>query len=342
MRVVRAIFMLQLAAFGCRWVCAGDPATVFRDLVEKHFPAEYAEARSGYGIEFHTDEGWEPLPEALPDRITVLIHGVDEPGRLWVDLIPRLDAAGFPACRFTYPNDQSIRDSAAFLSDCLIQLSSRGVTRIAIVAHSMGGLVAREALTNPVLGYTEQVERETVPCVVALIMVGTPNHGSALAALRGIAEIRDQFFRLVRGDGHLFGGLADGCGEAGKDLMPDSEFLKTLNARPNPENVSLTIVAGIASPLTGDALDAYVRKLADVLPNVDEEAARRVRDSLRQVTEGIGDGAVSLESTKLDGVEDHVVVKADHISMLHTEIGSRLPPAVPVVIDRLRRVWQQP
>ena len=50
----------------------------------------------------------------------------------------------------------------------------------------MGGLVSREMLTRPEIEYNASAKNRRVPEVVALIMVGTPNHGSQLARLQGV------------------------------------------------------------------------------------------------------------------------------------------------------------
>ncbi|NIO09464.1 MAG: acetyltransferase, partial [Deltaproteobacteria bacterium] len=53
-----------------------------------------------------------------------------------------------------------------------------------------------------------------MPAVTALIMVGTPNHGSQLARLRVFTEMRDQLARLTKGEINWLGGILDGAGEA--------------------------------------------------------------------------------------------------------------------------------
>jgi len=55
-----------------------------------------------------------------------------------------------------------------------------GVERIVVVAHSMGGLVARSYLQN----------LDGKDCLAGLITIGTPHHGTALAALPVAENIR--------------------------------------------------------------------------------------------------------------------------------------------------------
>lgn len=81
--------------------------------------------------------------------------------------------------------------------------------RIDLVAHSMGGLVARTYLQ--MLGGARRVDR--------LVTLGTPHHGSHAATFIPT--------RLVR------------------QLLPESAFVRRLNAQPAPESVrTLSIVAG--------------------------------------------------------------------------------------------------
>jgi pimeloyl-ACP methyl ester carboxylesterase/O-acetyl-ADP-ribose deacetylase (regulator of RNase III) len=79
----------------------------------------------------------------------------------------RLRAAGFDADFWGYDWRQDIADTAARLA---AHLKKERAGEVAIVAHSMGGLVARAALK---LG---------APKVSRLVMLGTPNHGSFLAS----------------------------------------------------------------------------------------------------------------------------------------------------------------
>ena len=60
-------------------------------------------------------------------------------------------------------------------------------------------------------------------------------------------------------------------------------------------------------------------------------------DALDEVSAGAGDGTVSLESTRLAGVKDHVVVEGNHMSMIRNVrvVSPRVPPAVPLILDRL-------
>ncbi len=155
-----------------------------RNAVEKAFPQDVAIVAESFGLFAYRmqSEGSKRIDSAAPSM--VLIHGLDDPGKVWMNLAPGLDAKGLDVWEMRYPNDQPVVDSARFFGGELTDLKTRGINQIIIVAHSMGGLVSREMLTNPRIAYAAKVHTGAAPRVVGLIMVGTPNHGSQLARFR--------------------------------------------------------------------------------------------------------------------------------------------------------------
>ena len=98
---------------------------------------------------------------------------------VWEDIPDRLTASSFDPWRFYYPYDQAIFDNADLLGDAVGMLLSGnlvgvpsydGDARVNIVAHSMGGLVARY--------YIQDANYDLRNDVGKLLMLGTPNHGS--------------------------------------------------------------------------------------------------------------------------------------------------------------------
>ena len=285
----------------------------FRTLVEQWFPEEAAEAKARFGVWVYHQADQPPVRLAdtkVPQRVIVLIHGLDDPGRVWITLRPVLQEKGYTVAQLEYPNDQSIVDSTRLAAEQFAMLKQHGAERIDIIAHSMGGLVARDLLTDP------QYDQTTMPTINRLIMVGTPQQGSKMAPMRFAAEWRDQFSRSVDDQvaaPGLLGGIFDGAGEAGIDLLPGSEFLTALNARPLPAEVNMTIIAGRMTPELGEAVEG--------------------------AAESIGDGCVSVESSKLPGVEDYTLVTGTHLSIVRnvTVSSTRTPPAMPIILDRLAK-----
>jgi len=313
-----------------------------RKLLRERFPALYASGLADYGLHHYVAGRWQALPASMSPRVVVLVHGLDEPGKLWTGLSPRLAQKNRSICELRYPNDQPIRHSAAFFLDCLCDLRTRGTTEVVVVAHSMGGLVSREMLTNPEMEFADLCKAKAVPVVSGLIMVGTPNNGSALAQARVFAEMRDQFMRLINGNGHILGGIVDGAGEAGKDLLPTSSFLRELNARSQPEGVRITIIAGLANPVARSELAERLASWRQRMPGNLRRSFQEFEEGLKGVSDSIGDGVVSLESTKISGVSDHNIVQGNHLSIIRnvTAGSDRLPPAVPIIVDRIKQIWE--
>jgi len=304
-----------------------------RESVEGEFPDLAKAVRSRYGIkpviENNTESGGM-------DHCVVLIHGLDDPGKVWMNLKPKLIDKGFRVWIFTYPDDQPISDSARFFFKEMKTLKNNKVEDVSIVAHSMGGLVAREMLTNPELSYAKTATDGTVPAVSSLIMVGTPNYGSLLAQLRIFTEFRDQLSNLFMGDYVWIEGIMDGAGEAGIDLAPDSVFLKELNNRPHPKHLNMAVIAGVMSPMTSERIQQFARDIDEETRANTKETDSTVADFLNSMSLRLGDGIVSVDSAELDGYPIHVV-EGTHLSIIRNinKSSERVPPAVPIVMEYL-------
>ncbi len=318
-----------------------------RVFMEQWFPEQAAAARMQYGLRVVRPNGQRSeLPHHFAiEYAVVLVHGIDEPGDIWDSLIPHLQKAGYTAIEFFYPNDQPIVDSAKLLAVELARLRGLGIEQVSLVSHSMGGLVCREMLTSPEappeISDTELTLPGALPGglpgVDRLIMVGTPNGGSSLAPLRLVGEMREQVIRYFSGDGGLFGSMFDGAGEAQVDLLPGSSFLRTLNARPHPAGVHYTSIAGIASPISEAKIRQWDRQAKGYLSKQGQAMALALRGALAGLVRGVGDGCVSLASTRLAGVTDHVTVEANHRTLLRQvgPFGEEVPVAIPIILDRL-------
>jgi pimeloyl-ACP methyl ester carboxylesterase len=307
-----------------------------RETVKKKFPEQTAKFSQTIGL-FHFKTGKKVSDVTGQfNRSVVLVHGLDDPGKVWQVLAPELVKHAFDVWLLHYPNDQPVVESARLFFDELKQLAQLRTHQISIVAHSMGGLVSREMLTDPELAYARAADAQHVPRVEMLIMVGTPNHGSQVARFRVFGEIRDHLVRISKGDANWLGAILDGAGEAKIDLLPNSRFLNELNTRPHPPGVDMLIIAGIASPWNENDINRWVGNVRQQVSPDQQEQVDAFGDYMISMTHGLGDGLVTVESTRLEGIP-HLTVDGTHLSIIRniTRDSQRIPPAVPIIVDQL-------
>jgi len=312
--------------------------TQIRKTVKEMFPEKAAEFSQTFGL-FLFEADQELLREEILGRKTVvLIHGLDDPGKVWQNLAPELAKDDYNVLLMEYPNDQPVVESSQLFFEELQELKEFGIDRISIVAHSMGGLVSREMLTSPKFEYYNSVSESLVPQVARFIMVGTPNHGSQMARFRWFGEVRDHLARLSKGEINWQGAIFDGAGEAKIDLLPESSFLTELNSRPHPEDIDMLIIAGISSPWQENDIKRVVGDIRLKVPEDQHELVDDVGEYMIEMTHGLGDGLVTVESARLEGISLRTV-EGTHLSMIRniTSSSRRIPPAVPIIIEYLKK-----
>ena len=311
----------------------------FRKAVAEKFPEQAAKVYATFGLRPYSKKPFSQAAGGDVGPDIVLIHGLDDPGKIWMNLAPALAIQGHRVWIMTYPNDQPVSESARLFATEMTALRVRGSTELIIVAHSMGGLVSRQMLTDPDIDWIGRIKAGQAPTVVALIMVAPPNNGSEFARLRGFTELRDQLTRLAEGDGHWLGGIIDGAGEAKLDLLPGSRFLETLNARPHPAGIDMLIIAGIASPWNEREIVTLAESLQDRAPESMRPVISDLEEMLRSMTNGLGDGLVTVDSARLEGIP-LLTVPGTHLSIIRnlSESSERTPPAVPIIVDRINRL----
>jgi pimeloyl-ACP methyl ester carboxylesterase len=204
--------------------------------------------------------------------------------------------------------------------------------RVDVIAHSMGGLVARDYIEG----------REYAGGIERLILIAPPNQGSKWAGYRLLLEA-EEHYKLWRDEPtwNWTWMITDGLGEAGRDLKPDSDFLRELNERPRRDGVKYTIIAGTRHPgnrMAARCLDKTASWIPDRVSHwwgirhcgrAIERAAERFETKVSD-----SDGPVAIDSTQLAGVEDVVLLHADHTSIYYG--GADGPPgAWESVRDRL-------
>jgi len=310
--------------------------TQLRESVQQQFPASFEENLANYGI--------HPFPESFPEEETtanvgrvILVHGLDDPGIIWQNLAPILAESGYRVWVMSYPNDQPIRDSAYFFKKQLeLFVGEEGPAPVAIVSHSMGGLVAREMLTNPDIGYERKIKEKLMPAITHFIMIGTPNHGSVFSRLRIFTEIRDQLVSVGKDQYSWLRSVFDGMGEAGIDLYPGSEFLVELNGRPLFGAEKMLIIAGIMSPWDQKDIERGIEEIQQSFPESSQTSFIKFQPLLEKMISEVGDGLVSVESARLAGVP-LLQVQGTHVSIIRNLLKSseRIPPAIPIILREL-------
>ena len=137
--------------------------------------------------------------------------------------------------------------------------------------------------------------------------------------------------------------ITDGFGEAGRDLKPGSPFLKELNSRPRRQGVKYTIVCGDQHPAR-----CRLRRLARLHRHrVSQRLSgwwgfRHCKDELTSQANKVrnkssgNDGPVEVKLAKLAGVDDFVIVNADH-ARLYIGTEKNPPAAWDTIRDRLVR-----
>lgn len=277
---------------------------------------EAAQRRAGYG--FHARPSYRPNDSSRPT--VCLVHGVNSSSRGFVHMFGPLEEAGFGIVVYDYPYNRSLAQSGAeFTRDWKAFRRNAGETRPwAIVAHSMGALLARSYVEDPAA-----FEHD----VSDLIMIAPVNQGSSLA--RGQTLL--QLVKGVRaangkpqGNGLLH--LSDGLGEAAEDMSPGSPFLRALNPRPRAPGVAYHILAGDVGVLNATARRqiedqvSAARRDQGLLGGLARIAAGDLGARLDELTTGTGDGCVSVANTKLDGVADHVTIHANHAELIRAPV----------------------
>lgn len=304
-----------------------------REALQQQFHDAFVVLRAEYGL-----RPFRPTGQEEPDRgrNVILVHGLDDPGIIWQNLAPRLAEEGYRVWIMSYPNDQPVRDSAVFFYLQLQEFGRReGTEPVAIICHSMGGLVTREMLTNPEIGYDPAQKAHQVPPLSHFVMVGTPNHGSVFARLRFMAEIRDQVVSSGARGYHWLRPIFDGVGEAAIDIYPGSDFLGELNRRPLPDVVRMLVVAGVMSPVEKNEVAGFLQDLRGSVPGL-VQPPQGLESIITRMVDEVGDGLVSVESATLPGVP-LVQVQGTHLTIIRNfgTSSSRVPPAVPVILDEL-------
>lgn len=270
--------------------------------------------------------------ESLPPRIVVVMGGLQSnsqaASQFAYGLAQKLQGKKIAFAVFQYPNDGTLVESASVLRYYLNTLATRSPqSKVTLVAHSMGGLACRWALESPASNDSPAPNN-----VDSLLMIFPPNHGSVLAQYARALELGD-LVEKTKSDGFsistlLEAFLHDGMGEACDELIPESDFLCTLNGMPRKEAISYSIAMGTGGPLTparqllaSTAVSAMKAQWKPGSPEL-QWLIDRGEELLNadELVKGLGDGAVSLQSASLPSVRDMKRFPLHHVQWSDTSL----------------------
>ena len=227
----------------------------------------------------------------------------------YLKLALSLRKAGFDAVLVEYDWRRDVASLGAALAG---RIAADGCEDVALVGHSMGGLVARAAMTLPAGGQVSQ-----------LVMLGTPNHGSvaAVQALRGTYSVVRKLAMLdLKHDADFLASEVFSSFPGVHELLPCGERAGALDLfdaatwpaqGPAPDAALLRAAAGLPQRLA--PADARFHNVVGCNRVTASRVALRDGDleyeySLR------GDGTVPIELARLEGAR-HRYVDCDHSDM---------------------------
>jgi pimeloyl-ACP methyl ester carboxylesterase len=254
---------------------------------------------------------------AAGEKALVFLHGLRGDEETFAAALPyfagRREVEGYRLLVFRHPNNDSLAHCGEFLTrEVKRTLASPG--KAFFICHSAGGLVFR---------YYAEVKRGDFDRAVFL---GTPHEGSSLTGLKFLLDAAAFAGELKHGlPGAVAATVAEGRGEIGHDLHPDSLFLRHLGRDPSlaPRyhviyGRHLSKTRGVALRLAVAAGREALRRL--VAERVESELLRRqalrLLDGLRvpeEVTRG--DLIVSVDSARVAGASSVTATKLHHLAL---------------------------
>jgi pimeloyl-ACP methyl ester carboxylesterase len=236
-----------------------------------------------------------------------------------------LRAAGFAASFYDYDWRLGVDELGHSFAE---RLRNEPAQRLAIVAHSMGGLVSRAAVALP---GAERVER--------VLLLGSPNYGSfaTIQALRGTYAVVRKLARLAGNasaeflSGEIFNTFpslyqmlpAANCSD-GTDLF-DAGSWPGSGPRPDPALLerARTVQSTLAHP------DERFASIVGIGQETVTAVRRRGDDFVYTITRH-GDGTVPAISAALPGAPTH------YVPVAHSDL-TRDPLVAAAVVDLLRK-----
>ncbi|KWU17903.1 esterase/lipase family protein [Burkholderia cenocepacia] len=135
LRILLAVFLLAFHA-----AHAAEVVDVSRDT---RFQYSVAKASMRDPRAFQYTGIYLAKPIEAGKEVVLFVHGADGSPRDFVDVASKIDESRQQAWFVYYPSGDSVATSGARMAAAVLQLMrDNGLTHIAVIAHSMGGLVA--------------------------------------------------------------------------------------------------------------------------------------------------------------------------------------------------------
>jgi pimeloyl-ACP methyl ester carboxylesterase len=245
------------------------------------------------------------LEEFLPYKVPVIfVHGMDGTVRDFIPIIEKMDRERYVPWFFYYPSGMDLDHLAEnfyrlFLSGILFP---RTDVPMIIVAHSMGGLVVREAINL-------QQGTKSENTVALLITLASPFGGHPDAAL-GVKN-------------------APMVMPSWRDLNPDGQFIRKLFRKPLPASVQHQLLYAYANPDTfkpDENSDGVVPLYSQLHPVAQKQSSRNIgfnssHTDIKKDTAPIDHIIKSIQSVKGFYPESHVQVMM--LGGYDVELGDR-------------------
>jgi pimeloyl-ACP methyl ester carboxylesterase len=223
------------------------------NLDDPKFSVEVGEMSMWQPYKFIEQEGFGVyfLEPYSPSKIPVLfVYGIGGSPQDWRTIFQKMDRQKYQIWFYQYPSGFHLDKSANALANSLIVLKQRyGFERMAVVAHSMGGLVSRGAIQRA-------ANLAKTNFVTHFISISTPWGGHELAQ-RGVKYMNYPV-------------------PSWQDMVPGSAYQKEILSKPLPVGTRYDLIFGYKSSSgfgLPDENDGVVSVQSQLLPQVQQEAA---------------------------------------------------------------------
>ncbi|RMG26291.1 MAG: hypothetical protein D6732_21425, partial [Methanobacteriota archaeon] len=232
----------------------------------------------------------------------LLLHGWISDHTIWQDVEAQFDnVLQYATWNVDYPNTGHIPELASIIPKCIeyIKAKSRSNNKINIIAHSMGGLLARAYIN----GIATNVAGDLISFqsdIDKVVLLGTPNTGGKFSSLidAGVLILDE-----------LIGAIGGMDQYAVYEMEPNSTFIGFLNQHPTPSSVNIIAFAGYDSNL--------IRFLIKLGLDIDVPAVIIGIDKFLNMREQ-NDVVVTLKSATMNFTIPYKLLSKHHLNIYET------------------------